>query len=542
MNLAAHELRTLIVAPLGRDAAALAETLQQNGLEALVCAHLSTCSCKQVEGTGCLLITEEALGTPAAGALIAMLDAQPPWSALPIVVLTTGDTNHRVDLLERLGLSMGVVTLLARPLRQAALVGAIRVALNARCRQYEIRKLLEDRNQTEQVLRDADRRKDEFLATLAHELRNPLAAIRSALEVLKLKHSQDDALISCRDIIDRQVADLTHLVDDLLEISRISRGKLVLRDDLVELRHVVGRALEATRPLIDASHHTLEVNLPAGEHWLRGDAARLVQVFTNLLNNAARYTATGGHISVEAVAENGELRITISDTGTGIAAEHLAGIFEMFSQVSPALERSGNGLGVGLALARTLVNLHGGSVTAHSSGVGHGAEFVVRLPEVDAPAAATAADNALCEKTAPLHILVVDDNRDAADALVMLLDLMGHEVTVAYDSPEALQLMEQLRPQVVLLDIGLPTMNGYQVARQVRAKPWGGDITLIAQTGWGQREDKRRAAEAGFDHHMTKPIDIAMLGELLTQVAAAAHRPGANSAGQVTGTRPHRSG
>ena len=377
-----------------------------------------------------------------------------------------------------------------------------------------------EQRQTQETLRDADRRKDEFLATLALELRNPLAPIRTAVELLKLNGPQDDMVISCRDMIDRQVTDLTRLVDDLLEVSRITRGKLELRKDLVQLRQVVERAVEAARPLIDASHHVLEVSMPEGERWLLADATRLAQVFTNLLNNASRYTATGGRISLNAAAENGELRMTVRDTGIGIAAEHLPGIFEMFSQVTPALERSGSGLGVGLALAKALVDLHGGSIVAHSAGVGHGSEFEVRLPEVDGPSMAAVAANGVGEGATPLRILVVDDNRDSADGLAMLLGLMGHEVTVAYDALDALQLMEQARPQVVLLDIGLPTMNGYQVARQIRAEPWGGDVILIAQTGWGQQEDKRRAADAGFDHHMTKPLNIATISTLLTRIAA----------------------
>ncbi|WP_280152930.1 ATP-binding protein [Piscinibacter sp. XHJ-5] len=370
---------------------------------------------------------------------------------------------------------------------------------------------IHDRKHIEQELRrlnaelsDADRRKDEFLATLAHELRNPLAPITNALEILRLKDPADAETRWTRDVIDRQVRQMTRLVDDLLDVARITRGKIQLRLERVTLAGIVHGAIEAARPFIEASGHTLDVRLPAEPVWLEADATRLTQVLLNLLNNAAKYTPRGGRIEVEAAAA-GEAAITVRDNGIGIAAEHLARVFEMFSQVAPALERSQGGLGIGLALARGLVDLHGGRIEAHSGGVGCGSEFIVRLPlapaqVVPAPAAGPAPAGAR------QRVLVVDDNRDAADSLAMMLELSGHQVAIAHDGEGALTHREAFDPDVVLLDIGMPGMNGYEVARRWREA--GGTRTrIVALTGWGQEDDKRRAVAAGFDHHLTKPVD-----------------------------------
>jgi PAS domain S-box-containing protein len=367
-------------------------------------------------------------------------------------------------------------------------------------------------------LRDADRRKDEFLATLAHELRNPLAPIRNAVALLSRSDGDVEAVEQARSVIERQADQMVRLIDDLLDISRISQGKVPLRKERVELAAVVQSAIEAVRPLLEVHGHELTVTLPPGPVWLDADPTRLAQVISNLLNNAAKYTEKGGHIWLIAEQRGGEVVVAIRDTGIGIAAEHLPHIFDMFSQVAPALERSQGGLGIGLALVRGLVELHGGSVDARSGGVGKGCEFIVRLPTADVPV--TAAPEKPTHRRAETggrkcRVLAVDDNRDSADMLARVLKMMGHETRTAYDGLEAVQAAAAFRPDVVLLDIGLPKMNGYEAARQIRTQPSGKAAVLIALTGWGQEQDRSRALEAGFDQHLTKPVDPIALERIL---------------------------
>jgi PAS domain S-box-containing protein len=378
------------------------------------------------------------------------------------------------------------------------------------------------RRQTEEALRLADRRKDEFLATLAHELRNPLAPIRAAVETMRMNDTGESETQVARDIIDRQARQLTRLVDDLLDLARITQGKIQLRREPVELAAVVRNAVESADPLMKAFAHTLTVAVPQDAIHLDADPARLSQIILNLLNNAAKYTPEGGHIRLTAVREGREAVVSVRDNGIGIAAEHLPHVFEMFSQMAPALERSEGGLGIGLALVRGMVELHGGSIEAHSDGPGRGSELIVRLPVIEAPVPApqqAGEDRQAPPRGAKLRILVVDDNRDAADSLTMLLELKGHDVHTAYDGLAAVEAAETSRPDVVLLDVGLPKMNGYEAARHIRQQPWGKPMTLVAVTGWGQEEDKRRAAEAGFDHHLTKPVDLAKVIALLHDAA-----------------------
>jgi PAS domain S-box-containing protein len=378
-----------------------------------------------------------------------------------------------------------------------------------------------ERRAAEAALRDADRRKDEFLATLAHELRNPLAPIRNAVEVLRRSDGEAGLAEQARDMIGRQLDQMVRLVDDLLDMSRISRGKVQLRKERVELAAVVRGAVETARPLLDARGHELTVTPPAEAVWLDVDPTRLAQVIANLLHNAAKYTEKDGHVWLTVERQGGEVVLSVRDTGIGIAAEHLPRLFEMFSQVTPALERSQGGLGIGLALVRGLVELHGGTVEARSDGPGRGSEFVVRLPVADVPAAPEArapAGGGPLPGGRKWRILVVDDNRDSADSLALMLEMMGHETRTAYDGPEAVEAAAAYRPDVVLLDIGLPRMNGYEVARHLRQQPWGKGLALVALTGWGQDEDKRRALDAGFDQHVTKPVGADGLEQVLARI------------------------
>lgn len=368
-------------------------------------------------------------------------------------------------------------------------------------------------------LREADQRKDEFLATLAHELRNPLAPVHNAVQVLRLKGADQPELRWSRDVIERQVDHLTRLIDDLLDISRITRNKLELRKQRVELAEVINGAVEASRPLIEEHGHELTVDLPAAPVYLSGDVVRLAQVFLNLLNNAAKYTDRGGHIRLSAHCSGGEVIVSVKDTGVGIRSESLPRVFQMFYQVDHSLEKAGGGLGIGLSLVRRLVELHGGKVDARSEGAGKGSEFIVRLPVLDEQQArgrsAEKNGNGISTEAPGRRILVVDDNQDSADSLTLFLRLAGNEVDTAYDGEEAVEAAERLRPDVVLLDIGMPRLNGYDACRRIRSETWGRDMTLIALTGWGQEEDRRRTLESGFDAHLVKPVDTARLMTLL---------------------------
>lgn len=368
-------------------------------------------------------------------------------------------------------------------------------------------------------LSESNRRKDEFLATLAHELRNPLAPVRNAVQVLRLKGPKVPELQWARDVIDRQTQAMARLIDDLMDVSRVSQGKLDLRRERVELHTIVQGAVEASRPHIEQFGHTLHVHLPEHFVFLDGDLTRLTQVIMNLLNNAAKYSQHGGVIELRATQHADEVVIVVSDTGIGIAADKLPGIFEMFSQVESALSRSQGGLGVGLSLVKRLVEMHGGTITAHSSGLGDGSQFVMRLPTVNVPAdrMVTAKEDGKAAAS-QLRILVVDDNEDGADSLTELLTFLGNDVHTAYDGVQAVEMARRFQPDVILLDIGLPKLNGYEACTRIREEAHGRPLTIIAQTGWGQDEDRRRSTAAGFDHHLVKPVDPKALISLLSEL------------------------
>ncbi|HWB09821.1 MAG TPA: PAS domain S-box protein [Pirellulales bacterium] len=382
-----------------------------------------------------------------------------------------------------------------------------------------------ENSQLYRELRDADQRKDEFLATLAHELRNPLAPIRNGLQVLRLAGSNREMMGEARTMMERQLDQMVRLVDDLLDVSRITRNKLELRKERVALASVVHSAIETSRPLIEQFGHTFSVTIAPAPVYLDADPVRLAQVLSNLLNNSAKYTEPGGKIFLTAETEGNEAVIKVRDTGFGIPAEALPRIFEMFSQVDRTMDRAQGGLGIGLTLVRRLTEMHGGRVEARSEGPGRGSEFVVRLPVADAPqrhSSDRAPDGPGGEAGPHRRILVVDDNRDSASSLGMMLKLMGNEVRTAHDGLAALEAAEHFRPDFILLDIGLPKLNGYETCRRIRAEGWSRNMVIVALTGWGQEEDRRRSQEAGFDHHLVKPVDIAVLRILMEQKKSTA--------------------
>jgi PAS domain S-box-containing protein len=376
-----------------------------------------------------------------------------------------------------------------------------------------------ERKRTEQELLEADRRKDEFIATLAHELRNPLAPMLSAIQLLQLGGEADVTRQRSKDIIERQVQQMARLIDDLLDISRITLGKLALRREAVDLRSIVDEAIELARPHIVASEHRFRCEMPREAVRLSGDATRLAQVLANLLINAAKYTPRRGEISVSAEFSDGEAAIRVRDSGIGIAPEHLPQLFEKFAQLRPSLNRAGGGLGIGLALAKGLVHMHAGTITASSAGPGRGSEFTIRLPATTVAVAEATPSIARPKTIGPriggLRVLVADDNEDAVETAAMLLALDGNEVQVASDGLEAVEVAARYRPDVVLLDIGMPKLNGFEACRRIRSTPWGRDMLVVAVTGWGQEEDRRRTAEAGFDAHFTKPVDFSSVMALI---------------------------
>ena len=373
---------------------------------------------------------------------------------------------------------------------------------------------------TREALREADSRKDEFLATLAHELRNPLAPLRSSLEVLSIATGQGASPAPALEIMERQLSHLVRLVDDLMELSRITRGNFELRKEPVRLDAALRSAIEACEPLIRAGGHRLNLSLPPDPIVLDADPVRLAQVFGNLLNNAAKYSEHGGAISVEARAEGLEAVVSIADTGDGIAPESLPHLFKMFFRGSESARRNQSGLGIGLPLVRRLVEMHAGTVDAESEGAGKGSRFTVRLPLNPALQPAPAAAKPERTALAPLTILVVDDNQDAAESMRLLLRQVGADVRIAHDGPQALAAFDAHRPRMVLLDIGMPGMDGYEVARRMRASPNAPQASLVALTGWGQDEDRKRVREAGFDHHLVKPADLGTLQSLITSIQA----------------------
>jgi signal transduction histidine kinase/CheY-like chemotaxis protein len=505
--------RLLVLAPTSKDASLIKGLLASAGISMAICATFDALLQELGGGAAGTLVSEEALSLVNTETLGKVLAQQPPWSDLPVLVLTHQGADS-AELAEAVR-TLGNVTLLERPLRVATLLSAVRTAIRARDRQYQIRGHLEERARAEEALRLGDRRKDEFLATLGHELRNPLAPLLTGLQLLKLAGLQDPVAVRISAVMERQIAHLIRLVDDLLEVSRITRGVIDVEREPLDLAFIMRTAIETSRPTVEAAGHELTVEMPGEPIMIAGDAIRLTQVFANLLTNAAKYTNTGGHIWLRVTTHGDRAGISVRDNGIGIDPEHLSSVFDMFTQVDRSNRRTQGGLGIGLTLARSLVTMHGGRVEARSQGLGAGSEFCVDLPLLKGLPPVTQK----VETPRPFpsqRILVVDDNYDAAETLGALLAALGATVSVANGGHAALEVLDTFNPDAVLLDIGMPGMDGYEVSQRIRATSHHGDVLLIALTGWGQELDQRRTRAAGFDHHLVKPLDIDKLRDLLT--------------------------
>jgi len=432
---------------------------------------------------------------------------------IPIIFVTAGSADRQRRFR---GYEAGAVDFIYKPIEADILRSKADVFFELYRQRQQIAAQRDELRLQADALTAADRRKDEFLATLAHELRNPLAPLRHGLDLLRRRPDGHDAS-SIRDMMDRQLVHMVHLIDDLLDISRVTQGKIVLRKDRIGLREIVHTAVEASRPLIDSAKHELTVEIPTEPIWVDADATRLAQVIGNLLNNAAKYTQEGGKILVTAQAEDENVLVTVSDSGIGIATEMLGEVFQLFSQVDSRSDRARGGLGIGLALVKQLVTMHGGTVSAHSQGVGRGSAFTVQLPRAAPPTEAIEAHDepALLAVPRRLRVLVVDDMVEVAQTVGWMLEDIGHDYELVHDGREAQKAALAYQPDVILLDIGLPFMDGYAVCRELRANDQFKKTPIIAQTGWGQQKDKALASEAGFDRHLVKPVAIEDLERVL---------------------------
>jgi signal transduction histidine kinase len=479
--------------------------LERAGLECRVYGG-STALAEQIgAGTGALVLTDALAGDPGAPQVAAALRRQPPWSDVPTILLSRADgqTAATTQLLA----SLTNVTVLDRPTSTRTLVSSVQAAIRGRARQYQIRDQLDALREAEDALRNADRRKDEFLAMLAHELRNPLAPIRIASELLGRLLPPDPKMQGMVAILKRQGIHLTRLVDDLLDVSRITQGRVQLQREALELGPIVAQAMESVEPLLRDKRHKVTVTSCLEPQYVDGDGARLVQCVANLLTNAAKYTDASGEIRVELRSDPAGAVIVVADNGVGISKDLLPRIFELFVQSERSLDRSEGGLGIGLSVVQRLIEMHGGQVAATSAGPGHGSTFEITLPTVAAPKQSRSPPSR--PTVEPRRILVVDDNVDAAASLADLLRLEGHHTEAVYSAKAALEAVASFGPDVVLLDIGLPDMDGYEVAKRIRAG--GNSIRLVALTGYGQAEDIQRTHSAGFDAHLVKPVDFGVL-------------------------------
>ena len=488
------EKRVLIYAPSGQDAMMASKILTLASVDNVVMASAAQLAQELVAGAGAVLTVEEALSNGGLKVLGDYVGTQPNWSDLPIVLLTHRGPDS-LSVRQAIA-SLGNVTLLERPVRTLTLITSLQSVLRAREKQYQVR--------------ETDRRKDEFLASLGHELRNPLAPIRTSMGVLTHLFPDQAPVKKVSEVIERQVVHLTRLVDDLLDVARINSGKIELQRDYTTFAAVMGHVTELCASAALAKQIQIDLDLPDQEIVLFADYARVVQIVANILSNAVKFTPVQGHIRVRARVVDNCLKVHIKDDGIGLEADALRRIFAMFEQSRPPSGQITSGLGIGLSLSRQFAEMHGGSVHATSEGLGKGSEFVVSLPVIssDKPAMNTPANarsEALDERP---KVLVVDDNRDAADSLQALFEMENCNVATAYDGHEAVQAVEHGMPDMIVMDLGMPTMDGYEAARRIRSQTGANDVLMIALTGWGQSDARQRTAEAGFDHHLIKPVDF----------------------------------
>jgi len=496
------EQRTLVLAPTGKDAALICAALNHARIANEVCRNAAELAEQCRHGVGAVLVAEEGLNKPASRRLMQdIVERQPSWSDLPVVLLAKGGVPTRqVGEITR---SLGNVTLLERPVSAATLASTVRTALRTRERQYQTR--------------TAEQRKDAFLATLAHELRNPLAPLTNALHLMRRGDADEAVREWSQQVMQRQLLQMTRLVDDLLDVARITQGKVALQKRLVDAREVIRNAIEISMPLIDARHHSLQSRLPDQTVLVDADPVRLAQCISNLLNNAAKYTPEKGRIELRADCVEANLVLSVKDDGVGIPAHAMRGLFEIFSQVDRSRSHSQGGLGIGLSLVKAFIELHGGQVRAESDGEGRGTTFVATIPLAQSwSEALPALPQAYTRRTQqPQRILIVDDNVDSADSLGLLLGACGHAVTKAYTGSQGLEAALRAPPDFAILDIGLPDMTGFDLAERMRGEPHTTHTVLIALSGWGQAVDRERSAQAGFTHHLVKPADPAAVLQLI---------------------------
>ena len=438
---------------------------------------------------------------------------------VPIMFLTAGTSDWQRRFR---GYEAGAVDFLHKPIETDILRSKVNVFYELYRQRQQISFQRDKLQQSAEALRIADQRKDEFLATLAHELRNPLAPIRNGLQILKMSPGNEQAE-DIRDMMDRQLTHLVRLIDDLLDVSRVSQGKIELRIEHISLQDALKAAIEVGRPLIEAQKHHFTIDIPQEPLWLNADLTRVAQIVSNLLNNAAKYTEESGHISLAVNHDGQNAFIQVRDNGVGIPPDMLPKVFELFTQVDQNLERSQGGLGIGLALVKRLAEMHQGDIKVESAGLGKGSTFTLRLPlsmneEHDK---FSEMNNPEPDPATALKILIVDDNFPAAQTIGWMLELLGHQPTLAHDGPQALNQARAIRPDVILLDIGLPGMNGYEVCRTLRQDPLFNNTLMVAQTGWGQEKDKQQARDAGFDHHFIKPMSFEDFSGLLANIKPA---------------------
>lgn len=495
------ENRLLIYAPTGKDGRLLAGVLERARMTCHVCKHINETFEEINKDVGALIVADEALTIEFLKRIRPFLENQPSWSDFPFLVLrqTAPDTP---EMRSRYAL-LGNITLLDRPVSMVTLVSAATSALRARTRQYEMREI--------------DRRKDEFLAMLAHELRNPLAPISAASELLRVPTLDRKKIQQTSEIISRQVRHMTGLINDLLDVSRVSRGLVTLEEGVQDAWQIVASAVEQVRPLIDARQHQLTVlDLPLNAS-IYGDQKRLVQIIANILNNAAKYTPPEGQISLGVLVDDTNVIFSVTDNGIGMEPGVLSHVFDMFVQAERSSDRAQGGLGIGLAIVKSLVNLHGGQVAAQSNGLGKGSTFTITLPRVtDAPTPIQMVYSELESVTTPQHIMIVDDNVDAAVTLGTILEMAGYKITIVHSGEAALDHVCIDAPQVCLLDIGLPDMDGIALAKHLRHQAATKNALMIAITGYGQESDREKSLHAGFDHHLVKPVDLQQLLKILS--------------------------